>query len=92
MHREILTTDPSSVGGLKYRVLNIRVTELMKDYKLTYQDAKKVDNLDDGDGCITLSDGRTASTTRSDYLDDEYYVDTHLSGHGVVKSQYVYEG
>lgn len=92
MSKEFLTTDPSSINGVKYRTLNVQIEELMNSYKLTEKDATAVYNLDDDDGMIELSDGKNAHARRSDYFDDEYYLDIYISGSGTVMSKYCYDG
>lgn len=85
-----LTTDSF---GYSYRNLGPRAMmrqALMTKYNMSLEDANTVINLNGNEGIVRLSNGMHVHGERSDWLDNEYYVDAVIDGK-IVHSQYHYD-
>ena len=66
------------------------IQNFMSKHGITYEEYMRIKDLD-GNNDIVLSNGKKVVGRRSDWGDDEYYIDVYIDGQ-CVHSEYHYDG
>jgi hypothetical protein len=85
-----LTSNPNNYIMRTLGHPTLMAQNLIKNYNMSMNDAETVINMN-GDETKTLDNGIVVYSRRSDWYDNEYYIDMYIDGL-CVHSQYHYDG